>query len=94
MVRLAVAVGLAAVVVAFVAIADHRHKREVEFAAQRAAWFCAHGQSSSCGDFDEVAYEQRWEGREVAYRVTFFALSASAFGLFVTARWKRPAAHA
>lgn len=91
MVRLAIAAALAAVVVAFVATADHSHKRDVEFSAQKAAWFCAHGRPSSCTDFDEAAYEERWEDRETAYRVAFFTLGASALGLFVTARWKRAA---
>lgn len=94
MARLAVAIGLVALIVAAVAVADHRHKRDVEFAAQKAAWFCAHGQPSSCDDFDESAYEQRWEDRELAYRVAFFTLSAAALGLFVTARWKRTVAPA
>ena len=89
MVRLAVAAALTALVVALAATIDHRHKRDVEFSAQEAAWFCAHGQLSSCRDFDEVAYEQRWEDRELAYRIAFFALSAGALGLFGTAAWKR-----
>jgi hypothetical protein len=64
--------------VAFAATIDHRHKREVEFAAQKSAWFCAHGRPSSCTDFDEAAYEVRWEDRERAYRIAFFTLSAFA----------------
>ena len=80
MVRLAVAAAFAALVVALGATIDHRHKRDVEFSAQEAAWFCAHGKPSSCRDFDEVAYEQRWEERERAYRIAFFTLSAFALG--------------
>jgi len=79
--RIALAAAVAAVLVGVVAVVDHRHKREVEFAAQEDAWFCAHGRPSACGDFDGVAYEERWERRELAYRVTFFALGASALGL-------------
>jgi hypothetical protein len=89
MVRLAVAAAFIALVVALAATLDHRHKREVEFSAQEAAWFCAHGKPSSCRDFDEVAYEQRWEDRELVYRVGFFTLSALALGLYVTAVWRR-----
>jgi hypothetical protein len=89
MVRLAVAAAFIALVVALAATLDHRHKREVEFSAQEAAWFCAHGKPSSCRDFDEVAYEQRWEDRELVYRVAFFTLSALALGLYVTAVWRR-----
>ena len=81
MLRIALAVGLAALLVGLVAVVDHRHKREVEFAAQEDAWFCAHGRPSACREFDEVAYEERWEQRELAYRVSFFALGASALGL-------------
>ena len=81
MVRLALAVGAAALLVAAVAVVDHRHKREVEFAAQEDAWFCKHGRPSACRDFDETAYEERWERRELAYRLGFFALGASALGL-------------
>jgi hypothetical protein len=89
MVRLAVAAAFIALVVVLAATLDHRHKREVEFSAQEAAWFCAHGKPSSCRDFDEVAYEQRWEDRELVYRVAFFTLSALALGLYVTAVWRR-----
>jgi hypothetical protein len=94
MARLAVLAAVLAVAVALIATIDHRHKRDVEFAAQEAAWFCAHGRPSSCGDFDEAAYEQRWEDRELAYRVAFFTFGASALGIFVTRRWRRPAARA
>jgi hypothetical protein len=81
MLRLALAVGMAALLVGLVAVVDHRHKREVELAAQEDAWFCAHGRPSACREFDEVAYEERWEQRELVYRVSFFALGASALGL-------------
>ncbi len=63
------------------AVGDHRHKRQVEFAAQEDAWFCARGRLESCRDFDEAAYEQRRENREFADRFLFFACSASAVGL-------------
>ncbi len=79
--RIALAVGVAALLVGAGAVLDHRHKRHVEFAAQEDAWFCAHGRPSACTDFDEVAYEAHWEQRELAYRVTFFGLAASALGL-------------
>ena len=78
MFRLAVAAALTALVVALAATLDHRHKRDVEFSAQEAAWFCAHGKPSSCRDFDEVAYEQRWEDRERVYRIAFLTLGAVA----------------
>ena len=81
MLRIALAVGILTLLLGVAAVVDHRHKREVEFAAQEDAWFCAHGRPSACTDFDEVAYEARWERREQAYRVTFFALGASALGL-------------
>jgi hypothetical protein len=79
--RIALAVALAALLVGLVAVLDHRHKRSVEFAAQEDAWFCARGRPSACREFDEVAYEKRWERRELAYRITFFGLGASALGL-------------
>ena len=53
----------------------------MEFAAQEDAWYCAHDRPSACTEFDEVAYEESWERRELGYRVTFFALAASAVGL-------------
>ena len=81
MLRLALAVGLTAALVALVAVVDHRHKRAVEFAAQEDAYFCAHGRPSACREFDAVGYEERWERRELGYRVSFFALGASALGL-------------
>jgi hypothetical protein len=89
MTRLALAAVFAAVVVAVVATIDHRHKRHVEFAAQEAAWFCAHGRPSSCTAFDEGAYEERWENRELGYRVAFFSLGAIALGSFATAVRRR-----
>jgi hypothetical protein len=81
MLRVALAVGLAGLLVALIATVDHRHKGRVENAAQEDAWYCAHGRPSACREFDEVAYEERWEQREFAYRVSFFALGASALGL-------------
>ena len=87
--RFALLVGLAALLVGAGAIVDHRHKREVEFSAQEDAWFCAHGRPAACTEFDEVAYEERWERRELAYRVTFFALGVSAVGLAVVGLRRR-----
>jgi hypothetical protein len=87
-IRLALAAVLAAAGIALVSTADHRHKRDVEFAAQKAAWFCSHGRASSCDDFDQAAYERRWEDRELAYRVAFFAFSASALALFAIVLWR------
>ncbi len=94
MVRLAAAACVLTFVVALVATADHRHKGNVEVAAQEAAWYCHHGQPSSCQDFDESAYEQRWEDRELAYRVAFFTFGAAALGLFATTLWRRSAVRA
>jgi hypothetical protein len=79
--RIALAVGVATLLVGAVSVLDHRHKRHVEFAAQEDAWFCRHGRPSACTDFDAVAYEAHWERKETAYRITFFALGASALGL-------------
>jgi hypothetical protein len=79
--RIALVVGLATLLVAVIATVDHRHKGSVENAAQEDAWYCAHGHPSKCTEFDEVAYEERWEQKELAYRITFFALGASAVGL-------------
>ena len=79
--RIVLVVGLATLLVGVAAIVDHRHKREVEFSAQEDAWYCAHDRPSACTEFDEVAYEESWERRELGYRVTFFALGASAVGL-------------
>jgi uncharacterized membrane protein len=81
MLRAALVAVLAAAVVALIATADHRHKGKVENAAQEDAWYCAHGRPSACTDFDEVAYEAHWERKETAYRMTFFALGATALGL-------------
>ena len=83
--RIALAVGAVALAVGLVAVVDHRHKREVEFAAQEDAWFCAHGRPSACTEFDEAAYEARWERRELGYRISFFALAAAAVGLAAVA---------
>jgi len=89
MLRLALVAVLAAAVVALVATADHRHKGNVENAAQEDAWYCAHGRPAACTDFDEVAYEAHWERKESVYRVTFFALGATALGLSVVGLRRR-----
>lgn len=81
MLRLAIAVGLAAVAVAIVAAVDHDRKQDRENAAQEAAWFCAHGRPAACSDFDEVAFEERWERRELGYKVGFGVLAAGAITL-------------
>jgi hypothetical protein len=86
---LALAAGAAALVVALGATLGHRHKRSVEFAAQEEAWFCAHGRPDRCTDFDEAAYEERWEQRELGYRVSFFALGGAAAGLGVASLRRR-----
>ena len=86
---LAIAAAVAALVVALAAVLDHRHKRSVEFAAQEAAWFCTHGRPDRCNGFDETAYEESWEDRELGYRVAFFALGGAAAGLGVAAAARR-----
>ncbi len=83
MTRLALAAGAAALLVALVAAIDHRHKREVQFAAQEDAWFCEHGRPAACRDFDQAAYERRWEQREFGYRAAFFAFGVASLGLGV-----------
>jgi hypothetical protein len=80
---LALAAGAAALLVGLAATLDHRHKRSVEFAAEESGWYCAHGRPDRCIDFDETAYEERWEQRELGYRVAFFALGTAAAGLGV-----------
>jgi hypothetical protein len=90
---LALAAGAAMLVVALAATLDHRHKRSVEFAAQEDAWFCAHGRPDRCTGFDAATYEEHWEQRELAYRVSFFALGAAAAGLgLASVRGRREAA--
>lgn len=81
MLRLAIVVGLAAVIVGIAASVDHGRKLDRQNAAQEAAWFCAHGRPAACSDFDEVAHEERWERRELRYKVGFGALAAGAITL-------------
>jgi hypothetical protein len=83
MVRLGVAALLAAVVVGVVAVVDHRHKQDVRAAAQEDAWFCKHGRPSACREFDEAAYEERWERRELGYRLSFVVLAAAGLTLIL-----------
>lgn len=91
MVRLGVAALLAAVVVGVVAVVDHRHKQGVNAAAQEDAWFCRHGRPAACREFDEEAYEQRWERRELAYRLSFGALTAAGLTFVLVAVRQRRA---
>jgi len=90
----ALAVALAAGLIGVGAVLDHRHKRSVEFAAQEDAWFCAHGRPDACTGFDEAAYEERWEQRELGYRITFFTLAGAAVGLGALTLRRRHAARA
>jgi hypothetical protein len=92
MLRLGVAALLATVVVGVVAVADHRHKQDVRAAAQEDAWFCRHGRPSACREFDEEAYEQRWERRELAYRLSFVVLAAGGLTFLLVAARQRHAA--
>jgi hypothetical protein len=88
---LALAAGAAALLVALAATLDHRHKGAVEIAAQEDAWYCAHGRPAACTGFDEAAYEERWEQRELGYRITFFALAGAAVCLgALTLRRRQP----
>ena len=87
----ALACVLASLAVAVTAIVDHRHKQRVEGAAQIEAWFCAHGRPARCDDFDLVAYERRWEQRELAYEAGFFVLGASGLVLGAAAVIRRRA---
>ena len=89
MLRLALAFGVAALVVGIVAEIDHDRKGDRLNAAQEAAWFCKHGRASACSDFDQVAYEERWERRELRYKVGFGALAAGAITLALGATRRR-----
>lgn len=89
MARLGVAALLAAVVVGVVAVADHRHKQDVRAAAQEDAWFCRHGRPAACREFDEDAYERRWEHRELAYRLSFVVLTAAGLTFVLVATRRR-----
>jgi hypothetical protein len=91
---LALAAGVAMLVIALAATLDHRHKVTVEYAAQEDAWFCRHGRLDRCRDFDEAAYEERWEQRELGYRVSFFTLGVAAAGLGVASLSRRRRARA
>jgi hypothetical protein len=91
MVRCATAALVAAAIVGVAAVIDHQHKQNVHAAAQEAAWFCAHGRAEACTDFDAVAYERRWERRELAYRWSFGVLAAGGLATAALAlRGRRP----
>jgi hypothetical protein len=89
MLRLAIALGLAAAVVGIVAEIDHDRKGDRANAAQESAWFCKHGRASACSDFDQVAHEERWERRERRYELGFGALAAGAVVLALGALLRR-----
>lgn len=89
MVRLGVAALLTAVVVGAVAVADHRHKQSVRADAQLDAYYCRHGRPAACREFDEEAYERRWERRELAYRLSFAVLTGAGLTLVLVAVRRR-----
>jgi hypothetical protein len=73
-----------------VAFVDHRHTLAVGKRASTDAWWCTH-RGIRCTGFDERGYEERWERRELVYKLGIGTLAAgSAAGvLFVGQRRRR-----
>ena len=67
---------MAAIVVAIVAAADHRHSRAQSNRAQLAEWYCDH-KGTRCGGASSVRMHAAWENRELGYKVTEGVLAAA-----------------
>jgi hypothetical protein len=83
-----VTAAVAAVVVALVAVLDHRHERGRLAAIDVATWFCQH-QNTHCDHADRTAIHNAWERREYGYKgaeVLLAVVFAGATFQFVRAR--------
>jgi hypothetical protein len=67
---LAIAGLAAAVIVAGLAIADHRRVRHRSHRADVAGWFCEH-KGTRCDELQPGTLESRWEIRERGYEALF-----------------------
>ncbi len=76
LIALCLALTLAAIVVAIVAVADHRHSRAQSNRAQLAEWYCDH-KGTRCGGPDSERMHSDWEKRELVYKVTEGLLAAA-----------------
>jgi hypothetical protein len=83
--RVALACALLALVVAVVAVADHRHKNAVTSRYDVNGWYCEY-RGERCNLPQPGPIEDRWNQREVAYKGVFGlslagAAAAAAFGV-------------
>jgi len=68
--------------VAAVAVVDHRHKIARMGPADEASWYCYHD-GQRCNEPQAADIEMAWQHRELAYRVSFWALSLSGLAALV-----------
>jgi hypothetical protein len=68
--------------VAAVAVVDHRHKNARMGPADEASWYCHHD-GQRCNEPQAAEIEEAWQHRELAYRVSFWALSLGALTALV-----------
>ena len=69
LVVLCIALSVAAIVVAIVAVTDHRRSRAGSNRAQLAEWYCDH-KGTRCGGPSSERMHEAWENRELGYKVT------------------------
>ena len=69
LVVLCIALSVAAIVVAIVAVTDHRRSRARSNRAQLAEWYCDH-KGTRCGGPSSERMHEAWENRELGYKVT------------------------
>jgi hypothetical protein len=60
--------------IAAVAVVDHRHKNARMGPADEASWYCHHD-GQRCNEPQAADIEEAWQHRELAYRVSFWAVS-------------------
>jgi hypothetical protein len=77
-----------AVVLAVVAVGDHRAKTARSNRAERAEWYCTY-RGTLCGGPSSVAIERQWNRREIDYAAAFGVLGAVAAGSLVASGRRR-----
>ncbi len=89
--RLPAALLAAAVLVAGIAVVDHRNESGRGNHAELLEWYCSHD-GTHCGGPSSASIERHWNERELAYEIVFVALvtAAATVALYrLDRRWRR-----
>jgi hypothetical protein len=73
---------LLAVVIAAIAVADHRNKQSRADHAQLEAWYCVH-EGTRCGGPSAEGIERHWNERQIAYEAAVAILAGCGLAYLV-----------